>query len=146
MKTLLLGVVASLAILAANAAELKWHTSLPDATAKAKAENKLVFVEFTGSDWCPPCKKLHKDVLESEDFATYAAKNYVLVELDFPRRTEQSEELKKANKALAQEFKVKGYPTVLVLNADGKELYRSVGYGGGTAKDYIAKLQEGTAE
>ena len=144
MKKLILGIIASLAIVAANAADLTWHTSLPDAKAKAKAENKLVFVEFTGSDWCPPCKKLHKEVLKSEDFAEYAAGKYVLVELDFPRRKEQSEELKQANKALAKEFNVQGYPTVVILDTDGKELYRSVGYGGGTVADYIAKLKEGT--
>jgi thioredoxin-related protein len=136
----------SLAVVAANAAELKWHTDLSEATAKAKAENKRVFVEFTGSDWCPPCKKLHKDVLESEEFAQHAAKNYVLVELDFPRRKEQSEELKSANKALAKQFKVSGYPTVVILDGEGNELHRKVGYGGDSAKDYIAALESGTAK
>jgi protein disulfide-isomerase len=144
MKKLLLGLVASLAIVAANAAELKWHTSLPDAMAKAKAEKKLVFLEFTGSDWCPPCKQLHKEVLASKAFASYAADKYVLVELDFPRKKEQSDELKKANRALAMEFKVEGYPTVVILDAAGKELYRKVGFrGGGTAEDYIADLDKG---
>ena len=142
MKKALLGMVLSLAVVAANAAELKWHTSLPDAKAKAKAEKKLVFVEFTGSDWCPPCKKLHSEVLASQEFADFAAKKFVLVELDFPRKKEQSADLKAANKALAKEFEIRGYPTVVVLDADGKELHRKVGYGGDSAKEYIAKLQD----
>jgi len=146
MKQLIMGVVASLAIVTANAAELKWHTDLPAAKAKAKADNKLVFLEFTGSDWCPPCKKLHADVLDSKEFADYAAKTFVLVELDFPRRKAQSEDLKKANKALAKEFGIEGYPTVIILDGDGKELLRKVGFGGGSAGDYIAKLKEGTAK
>lgn len=146
MKRLILGLVASLAIVTANAADLKWHTSLPDAQAKAKAENKLVFLEFTGSDWCPPCKKLHADVLESKEFADYAAEKFVLVELDFPRRKEQSADLKKANKALAKDFGIEGYPTVIILDGSGKELLRKVGYGGGSAGDYIATLKEATAK
>jgi len=143
MKKWLLVIGGSLAVAGLNAAELNWLTSLPDAKAKAKTENKLVFAEFTGSDWCPPCKKLHSEVLTSEAFAKYASDKFVLVELDFPRRKEQSEELKSANKALAKEFEIRGYPTVVVLDADGKELHRKVGYGGQSADDYIANLEEG---
>ena len=125
-----------------------WMTDLPKALEKAKAEKKMVLMEFTGSDWCPPCKALHKNVMTSKEFETYAAKNYILVELDFPNQKPQTDELKKANKELAKKYEIKGYPTVIVLSADGKELTKQVGYGGptGGAKpdEYIAKLEADT--
>jgi protein disulfide-isomerase len=146
MKKLLLLVAASLTVLSVNAAELQWLTSLPDAQAQAKKDNKLVFMEFTGSDWCPPCKNLHKTVMESKEFAEYAKKNFVLVELDFPRKKEQSAALKKANRELASKFNIEGYPTVIVLDAAGKELHRAVGYGGTPAKEYVANLEKETGK
>lgn len=146
MKKLIASAVFCLAVLSVNASDLKWLTSLPDAKAQAKAENKLILMEFTGSDWCPPCKKLHSLVIESEAFAEFAKDKYVLVELDFPRRKEQSAELKAANKALSEEFKVEGFPTVIILDAGGKELHRKVGYGGTPAADYLAELGKGNAK
>jgi protein disulfide-isomerase len=145
MKKLLLGVACCLAAFSLSAAELNWITSLPDAQAKAKADDKLIFMEFTGSDWCPPCKKLHSDVLESDEFAAFVKDKYVLVELDFPRRKEQSDELKAANKALSEKYEIRGFPTVIVLDSDGNELFRKVGYGGGSAADYIAEVKSGVS-
>src|SRR4051812_3896083 len=117
------------AVLAAPAfaAEDEWLTDLAKAQTKAKAEKKMVFMDFTGSDWCPPCKALKKNVLSSPDFLNYAKKNLVLVEVDFPRSKPQPEELKKANQALQEKFKIEGYPTVIVLDAEGKQLYKNTG-------------------
>jgi thioredoxin-related protein len=123
-----------------NAAE--WLTDLPKALEKAKAEKKLVLMEFTGSDWCPPCKALHKNVMTSPAFEAYAATNLVLVELDFPHKKEQSDELKKSNAALAEKYKVEGYPTVIVLDENGKELSKDVGYGGEKPEQIIEKLSK----
>jgi protein disulfide-isomerase len=140
MKKITLGLLACWMLMIANAAEGEWLTDLTAAQTKAKAENKLVLVDFTGSDWCPPCKALHKNVLSAPEFTSFAKTNLVLVEVDFPRSKEQSKELKEANKALAEKYNVTGYPTVIVLNGDGKVLKRETGYGGDDAKDYIAKL------
>ena len=122
------------------AAEGEWLTDLTKAQAKAKEEKKLVLLDFTGSDWCPPCKNLHKTVLTSEEFAKFAKDNLVLVEVDFPKSKPQSAELKAANAKLSDKFKIEGYPTVIVLDASGKEVFKEVGYGGTSAKDYVAKL------
>ncbi len=127
---------------AAVAAEFEWLTDLPAAKTKAKAENKLVLMDFTGSDWCPPCKKLKKDVFSSAEFAAFAQASLVLVELDFPQSKQQPEALKKANAALSERYKIEGYPTVIILDGDGKELKREVGYDGTSAKGYVAKLKK----
>src|SRR6202040_3071968 len=111
----MVGLVCCLALRAA-AAESDWMTDLPKAEAKAKAEKKLVLMDFTGSDWCPPCKALKKNVLSSPEFEKFAKDNLVLVEVDFPRSKAQTEELKKANEKLSEKFKIEGYPTVIVLD------------------------------
>ena len=140
MKKLLLLLTVTFASFTLVAAEGEWLTDLAKAQEKAKAEKKLVLMDFTGSDWCPPCKNLHKTVLTSEEFNKFAKENLVLVELDFPNNKPQSAELKAANKELAKKFEIKGYPTIIVLDAAGKEIFRKVGYGGTPAKDYVADL------
>ena len=140
MKKLALLFTATFASLTLLAAEGEWLTDLPKAQAKAKSEKKLVLMDFTGSDWCPPCKNLHKTVLVSPEFTAFAKDNLVLVELDFPNSKPQSAELKAANKELAKKFGITGYPTIIVLDANGKEVFKKVGYGGTPAKDYVADL------
>jgi len=124
------------------AAEGEWMTDLVKAQEKAKAEKKLVLVDFTGSDWCPPCRALHKNVFSSSEFDEFAKKNLVLVEVDFPRKKEQSEQLKKANRELAKKHEIDGYPTVIIFDSNGKQLDKKVGYSGASAKDYVAQLQK----
>jgi len=141
MKKLLLSVVASLVVVAANAAELNWLTSLPEAQAKAKAENKLVLMDFTGSDWCGWCIKLNKEIFSQPEFAAYADKNLVLVELDFPNKKPQSDDLKAANKALAKEYGIRGYPTIIVLNSAGEQVGK-LGYMKGGPEAFIAELDK----
>ena len=126
----------------AVAAEGEWLTDLPKAQAKAKAEKKIVLMDFTGSDWCPPCKALHKNVFTSPVFTQFAKANLVLVEVDFPRSKPQSPTLKRANEALSQKYGIEAYPTVIVLDADGKQLSKETGYGGTAAKEYVEKLEK----
>ncbi len=104
------------------AADLTWLTDLSKAKAQAKAEGKLVLMDFTGSDFCPPCIRLAKEVFPTKEFSEYAKQHVVLVEVDFPIKKKQPPELKAANEALAKEFKVDGYPTLIVLAPDGKKL------------------------
>jgi len=130
------------ALAQAGAAEAEWLTDLSKAQAKAKAENKMVLIDFTGSDWCAPCKALHKNVLTASEFTAYAKDNLVLVEVDFPRSKEQSKELKESNEALSSKFNVQGYPTIIVLNADGKQLKSEIGYSDTTAKQFVEMLKK----
>ena len=92
-------------------AALTWYTDINEATAIAKKENKPMMLFFTGSDWCGWCVRLQKEVFKTSEFEAWAKANVVLVELDFPRSTPQSEALKTQNRNLQQQFAVRGYPT-----------------------------------
>src|SRR5215471_7052077 len=142
MKKIALSLLACLAIWQVNAAEEGWLTDFSKAKAQAKADHKMVLMDFNGSDWCPPCKALRKNILSSPEFVEFAKKNLVLVDVDFPRHKEQTEELKKANEALSKKYSIEGYPTVIVLSSEGKELKKQVGYDGQTSKDFIAELEK----
>jgi len=125
-------------------AELSWSTDATAALAQAKKEKKLVVMNFTGSDWCGWCIKLKKEVFDTSEFGTYTKDNLVLVEVDFPSaKKQQSAELKKANESLKKKYDAnEGFPTIVVLNSDGKEIWRKVGYMPGGPKAWIAKLDE----
>ena len=122
MKNLIALISLSIALLIPNfgAAEtevegLKWYTSLDEAHTVSQKSNKPIFGFFTGSDWCGWCIKLQKEVFAKAAFVTWAKENVVLFELDFPRRTPQSDELKAQNQSLQQAFQVTGYPTIWVF-------------------------------
>jgi thioredoxin-related protein len=141
MKKLWVGILAAAALWQVSAAELQWMTDLPKAQSKAKAENKLVMMDFTGSDWCGWCIKLNKEVFSQPDFIEYANKNLVSVEVDFPRKKALSAEQKRANQALQEKYKIEGFPTIIVLNSEGKKV-GELGYQPGGPKAFIAELEK----
>ena len=141
MKKILLTLLAATLFWQLNAAESTWLTDLPKAEAQAKAQNKIVLLDFTGSDWCGWCIKFKKEVLDTPEFQGYADKNVVLVEVDYPNKKEQSDDLKKANAALKDHYDVQGFPTLVVLDKNGKEIGRQVGYSEGGPQAFIAKLE-----
>ena len=112
MMKRLLNVAALLALTGAlaSAAPKGWTSDFEAAKAQAQKEGKALLVEFTGSDWCPPCKKLHKEVFSKSDFIKKASKDFVLVKLDFPRTQKIDDSLKKQNERLAKEYKIRGFP------------------------------------
>jgi thiol:disulfide interchange protein len=122
------------------ASESSWGTDLPAALNRARSENRMVLLDFTGSDWCGWCIKFDQDVLSMDKFAGYAKSKLVLVRLDFPRHKEQDAALKQANEQLSKRFGVDGYPTFVLLNSAGKELGRQVGYLEGGPDAFIAEL------
>jgi thioredoxin-related protein len=141
MKILAVALMAGWALIQAGAAEVQWSTGVPAAVTKAKAEKKLVMLDFTGSDWCGWCIKLNKEIFSQPEFVEYAQKNLVAVELDYPQKKEQTAELKKANKELQKKYGIKGYPTIVVLNGEGKEVGR-LGYMKGGPKAFIEELEK----
>ena len=125
---------------AAPAAPALWRMDLPGALSQARSENKLVLLDFTGSDWCPWCIKFDQEVLSTSQFAGYAGKNLELVKVDFPRHTPLPADQQRANDALAKQFNVDGFPTYVLLDSAGKELGRQVGYREGGPNAFIAEL------
>ena len=115
-------------------------TNYAQAIVLAKTQNKVVLIDFTGSDWCEWCMKMKKEALDTPAFKHYAEKNLVIVEADFPRNKQQSAEVKAQNDRLNQEFKIAGYPAFVLLDKDGKELGRQEGYLKGGSSAFIAKL------
>lgn len=137
---LTLALIASVSVMSARAEGLEWLTDLSKAQAQAKAEKKMVMLDFTGSDWCGWCIKLDKEVFSKAEFAEFAKKNLVLVQVDFPRKKEQSAEQRKANQALQNKYHIEGYPTLIVLDAEGKQVGK-LGYVAGGPKAWIEKFK-----
>ncbi|MCD8479793.1 MAG: thioredoxin family protein [Candidatus Cloacimonetes bacterium] len=118
-----------------------WIENWDLAMAAAKELKRPVLVNFTGSDWCSWCIRLKDEVFSKPDFMEYAKANLVLLTLDFPRRLAQSEELKAQNQLLQRQFGIQGYPTIVLVDSEGKELNRT-GYQQGGAAKYVEHLQE----
>jgi thioredoxin-related protein/predicted small lipoprotein YifL len=110
------------------AAEKDWGDDLPAALKQAQAEGKRVLINFTASDWHPDCIALHDRVLTQPVFRDWAAQKLVLVRADFPRHTSPPQAQADANKLLVHKYAVQGFPTLLLLDAAGKELHRIEGY------------------
>ena len=127
---------------ASNAPIGTWTTDYKKAQEEAKASHKLLLLDFTGSDWCGFCIQLDKAILQQPQFKDYASKNLVLMEVDFPRRKAQSAETQKQNMELARRYQIEGFPTLVVLNGEGKTVWRYDGlYQGGIAT-FLAELDK----
>lgn len=128
-----------------SAGESGWLDDYHKAQEEAKASHKLLFLNFTGSDWCGWCIRLDQDVFSKSDFKDYASKNLVLLELDFPRPggsryQGQAAEVKKQNLDLARQYNVYGFPTLIVLDGNGQKLWQFEGYLPGA--QLIAELEK----
>ena len=112
----------------AGAAEARWLFDLSEAQQIAKKENKLVLINFTGSDWCGWCMKLKKEVFVTPEFNNYARSNLVLVEIDQPRNKPLSLEQLALNTEIQEKYRAEGFPTLVALNSSGQEIWRLGGY------------------
>jgi len=121
-----------------------WQTDFKAALAEAAKSDKMVLLDFTGSDWCGWCIKLDKETFSQPAFKEFAAKHLVTVELDFPNNKPQSAEIKAQNEKLQAKFGVEGFPTLVLLNSEGKEVARNVGYLAGGPAGLIAWVESAT--
>ena len=148
MKHLALAVFCAVATLsqAMTSTPAGWTDDYDAALERAAAENKLVLADFSGSDWCGWCKKLDKEVFDTEQFRTLATNEYVLLMVDSPQDEGLlSAKAKKQNSKLVEKYKVRGFPTVLVLDAKGEVVYKG-GYAKGGPKKYLKTLERGIKE
>lgn len=103
-------------------------TTLEQASVKAKAENKLIFLDcFT--TWCGPCKKMAKDVFPQKIVGDYMNPKFVCLKIDMESAY---------GAPLAKKLQIQAYPTFVIFNADAKEIGRFLG--GSGAEEFIKKV------
>jgi thiol:disulfide interchange protein len=120
-----------------------WETDVDAAIALAKKDGKSVMLEFTGSDWCPPCIMMGKKVFSKEEFVKAASKDFVLVHLDFPQG---DKELAEKNQPYAEKYEIEGFPTVILLDSEGKEFHRFFASEHPDVDPFLAHLKEALAK
>lgn len=127
-------------ISAADQTDKLWLTDYDQAVKTAKETKRPILMLFTGSDWCPYCVKLEKNVLSKTEFKKYAKDNLVLLYLDFPRRKYISGKQKAHNQQLRDKYDISGYPTAVLIDAEGKQLGKPF-HGTKTAEGYIKLIE-----
>jgi rhodanese-related sulfurtransferase/thioredoxin-related protein len=129
-----------------RATNLTWLVNLQQAQSQAKAEGKYILLFFHGSDWCPSCAEMQRQVFDSPEFTRYARRMLVLVDVDFPKKQLQDGGLQRANLALKAKFNLspvpdEGFPTLVLLDNTGQTVFQETGYGGGGPAEILPKLQ-----
>ncbi len=128
------------AVMAPAFAAVEWTTDLDAAKAKAATEGKSVLIDFTGSDWCGYCIKLKKEVFDTPEFEALAKDDFLFVEIDLPNNVNRvGQELYAKNQALCKQYKISGFPTIMIMSPEG---YIIGGFVGGSdmarVKDCLA--------
>jgi thioredoxin-related protein len=130
MKKFILGLIL-ISYLGVNAQEQKeevqWLTDYNQALKIAKEENKPMLILFTGSDWCPPCKAMHKDLFHNKEFIDLS-KRFVLLFIDFPKRKALPEKQREHNYQIASKYHRGGVPTMVFVTPDEKVITKLSGY------------------
>jgi len=122
-----------------------WMENFTEAQQQAKATHKQILINFSGSDWCGPCIRLRKEILESKSFEQYAAKHLILVRADFPRqkKNQLTKEQIKLNEALAEVYNKDGkFPYTLLVDEDGKVLKTWDGFPNESPEAFVAELDK----
>lgn len=131
MKFLLPLLLISLTGFIHNDSSPKWNSNYKVAITQAASEHKLILLNFSGSDWCGPCIKLHKEVFTKEEFISIAETRLILVNADFPRskKNQLSKDQQKLNDELADKYNHQGdFPLTVLINADGQVIKAWTGY------------------
>ena len=121
-----------------------WLTDFDQAKQKAKEEHKYILLTFSGSDWCIPCIKLHKEIFDSKAFTDFADEHLELVNADFPRlkKNQLSKEQQKKNESLADRYNPQGsFPLTLLLTEEGKVVKSWEGYPNVSPEEFTGKLK-----
>ena len=117
-----------------------WTEDFATALARSKTSGRPVLVYFTGSDWCPYCVRLDKEVLDQPVFMQWAKEHLILLELDFPHDTPQSPKLKAQNEELAAEFQIEGYPSLYIMDGRTTKVRQLVGFEGKSPEAVVRSL------
>ena len=127
-----------------NPAPEGWIADYAWAMERAQNEGKFVLANFTGSDWCTYCHKLDKEVFETATFRDWAKKNVILLELDYPHNKMLPSSIETQNSILSDRYQkaVEGYPTVLLLDTQGRVLAKN-GYEPNGAAVWVEGMNQG---
>lgn len=121
-----------------------WEHDFGIALQRAKQEHKLILLNFSGSDWCVPCIRLHKEIFEDNTFKSFADSNLILVKADFPRlkKNQLSKEQQKKNYQLADKYNPKGnFPYTILIDEKGKVIKTWEGYISTSAEQFTGQLK-----
>ncbi len=123
---------------------VNWHYNMDEVKQLAKKEHKHILLNFSGSDWCGPCIKLHRELFASAPFQNFAETNLVMLNADFPRlkKNQLPKEQQKINDALADQYNSKGsFPLTVLLNENGKVIKAWEGTPKGSQEEFVEELQ-----
>jgi len=141
MLSRIIALAALSCLISAAAGAADWETDFAKAKAQAGKEQKFILMDFSGSDWCPWCIKLEREVFSKPEFKKYAKDSLVCVLIDSPREKRLPSKVTRQNTALKAKYGVNGFPTVILLSPAGEELART-GYQPGGAAKYVESLQK----
>ena len=118
-----------------------WLDDFEKARLQAREQHKDLLLEFTGSDWCGPCIRLHKEVMGEAEFQSAAQKSYVLLVVDLPRGADViSAKTKAQNEKLHKIYAVNSWPTIFLADAEGRPYARTKDYRPGGPSLYLEHL------
>lgn len=135
-------------VLSMFTAHLLWLTDFDQASAEATKSNKMILLNFSGSDWCGPCIRMEKDIFESAVFEDYAQKYLVLLRADFPRmkKNQLSGAQVKKNEALANKYDSQGkFPYTILMNAKGEILKEWEGLPQEMPATFVAEINKASS-
>ena len=122
-----------------------WETDFNKAKQTAQSEHKLILLNFSGSDWCGPCIRMHKEIFDNNSFSQYAGEHLVLVNADFPRlkKNQLSKDQQAKNDQLADKYNKNGiFPLTVLLSSDGKVLKEWQGLPPISSEEFTKQVKE----
>jgi len=137
----LVWIIAVMLLGVARAGAEGWVSDFGKAVEMAKTSNKNILMDFTGSDWCPWCIRMDKEVLDTKEFKDYAAKKLVLMLVDFPQSKQLPQKTQDQNNDLQKKYGAEGFPTFILVDKNGNVLGQQVGYLEGGPSAFIAKIE-----
>jgi len=140
MKTLFLSFLLTVIV----PGPISWLNNLDEAKQLARAKHEFILLNFSGSDWCGPCIKMHTEIFESDVFSQYAGTHLILVNADFPRlrKNQLTPDQQKRNDALADKYNPKGiFPYTLLLDREGKVMKTWEGFFEGGAANFVDQIK-----
>lgn len=124
---------------------IPWEQNFETAKKNAKEQHKLILLNFSGSDWCGPCIRMHREIFEDQEFLKMAAQNLIMVNADFPRskKNQPAILIKKQNEQLADKYNPQGkFPYTVILDLDGNVVKSYDGLPNQSASAFTSELKK----